>query len=82
MRSTRSLELGTGLFELAPEERLQFKPGITGLAQVENGYDEGLESVQRKVELDHRYMRSFSLSNDLKILWRSVAVVFTGRGAF
>jgi lipopolysaccharide/colanic/teichoic acid biosynthesis glycosyltransferase len=63
-------------------QRLQFKPGITGLAQVENGYDEGLESVQRKVELDHRYMRSFSLSNDLKILWRSVAVVFTGRGAF
>jgi len=63
-------------------QRLQFKPGITGLAQVENGYDDSVDSVERKVEMDVRYMREFSLLGDFMILARSVAVVLTGRGAF
>jgi lipopolysaccharide/colanic/teichoic acid biosynthesis glycosyltransferase len=63
-------------------DRLRFKPGITGLAQVEAGYDETLESVHRKVALDLEYIARFSLALDLKILLRSVGVVITGRGAF
>jgi lipopolysaccharide/colanic/teichoic acid biosynthesis glycosyltransferase len=63
-------------------QRLKFKPGITGLAQVENGYDSSIESVHRKVDLDVAYMSRFSLWLDLKILWKSVRVVLTGEGAF
>lgn len=63
-------------------QRLRFKPGITGLAQIESGYDEDIASVQRKVELDLRYMTNFSLWLDVKILVRSVKVVLTGQGAF
>jgi lipopolysaccharide/colanic/teichoic acid biosynthesis glycosyltransferase len=61
--------------------RLRFQPGITGLAQVESGYDDGLKSVEKKVELDLRYMRRYSLWSDVKILLRSFGVVFTGKGA-
>ena len=62
-------------------DRLRFKPGITGLSQVELGYDSDVESVHRKVETDVRYITGFSLRRDLAILFRTVAVVLTGRGA-
>ena len=64
-----------------PEDASDRRPGITGLAQVDNGYDEDLESVERKVEMDLRYMDRFSLRRDLAILGRTVVVVLTGRGA-
>lgn len=61
--------------------RLEVKPGITGLAQVENGYDSSIASVARKVQYDLRYIREWSLWTDVKILLKTVVVVFTGRGA-
>jgi lipopolysaccharide/colanic/teichoic acid biosynthesis glycosyltransferase len=61
--------------------RLQVKPGLTGLAQVENGYDSSLDSVVRKVRFDLKYIGEWSLWVDLKILCRTVLVVLTGRGA-
>ena len=61
--------------------RLQVKPGLTGLAQVENGYDNSLESVARKVSFDLQYIREWSLWQDFKILCRTLVVVVTGRGA-
>ncbi|NNM32482.1 MAG: sugar transferase [Gemmatimonadetes bacterium] len=61
--------------------RLRFKPGITGLAQIEIGYDQSIASVHRKVELDLKYITRFSLWLDIKILFRSVKVVLTGQGA-
>jgi lipopolysaccharide/colanic/teichoic acid biosynthesis glycosyltransferase len=62
-------------------ERLLVRPGITGLAQVENGYDTDLASVRRKVALDRRYVREAGLGTDLKILARTVGVVLRGSGA-
>lgn len=62
-------------------ERLRFKPGITGLAQIENGYDDSLESVHNKVAKDLDYITGFSLGRDLRILVRTVRVVITGEGA-
>ncbi len=62
-------------------ERLRFKPGITGLAQVELGYDTDIEGVQRKVDLDLGYIRGFNLWQDIKILLRTFSVVLTGKGA-
>lgn len=62
-------------------ERLYVLPGITGLAQVKNGYDEDMESVRRKVALDREYIRRSSFRQDGKILLNTVSVVLKGEGA-
>lgn len=62
-------------------DRLQLKPGLTGIAQIVNGYDNNIESFKRKVAYDLLYLRNCSLINDLKILLRTVRIVLTGKGA-
>lgn len=62
-------------------DRLLIKPGITGLAQVINGYDDGLESVRRKIQLDKHYINNAGWRQDAKILLSTVGVVIKGEGA-
>ena len=62
-------------------DRLGMRPGLTGLAQVINGYDSDIEGFRRKVQLDLLYSRKCCLWNDLRILASTVTVVLTGRGA-
>lgn len=62
--------------------RRAVKPGITGWAQV-NGHEgpcRTAESLQRRIEFDLYYINHWSLWLDLRILWRTVGVVFGGRG--
>lgn len=59
-------------------ERLAVKPGLTGWAQVNGGYD---VTPEEKYELDMYYIRHQSLALDLKILLKTVKVVLTGEGA-
>ncbi len=61
--------------------RLAMKPGLTGLAQVLNGYDNEVEGFRRKVALDLVYLQNCSVWNDVKILLWTVEVVLTGKGA-
>jgi lipopolysaccharide/colanic/teichoic acid biosynthesis glycosyltransferase len=61
--------------------RHRVKPGITGLAQVESGYDLTEDDVVRKVEYDLKYIRDWNPALDVKILLKTVRVVVTGRGA-
>lgn len=61
------------------------RPGITGWAQVEVGYDASLDDVRRKILYDHAYglhLQSFSgwLRTDAMILWRTVAAVVRREG--
>ncbi len=62
--------------------RLQVKPGVTGLAQIETGYDSSLNSVAEKVKCDLEYIRTSSVWTDVVIMLRTVKVVFTGKGAY
>ena len=62
-------------------DRLGLKPGLTGPAQVINGYDNNIESFRRKVALDLLYLQNCCLWNDIKILFRTIRVVLTGSGA-
>lgn len=60
-------------------------PGITGLAQVNQGYDTCIDDVRRKVAFDHSYALSLnSLSSwfwtDMKIISQTLLVMVDGRG--
>lgn len=59
-------------------ERLLVKPGLTGWAQVNGGYE---ITPQEKLELDIFYIMNQSLKLDLKILCKTFIVVTTGKGA-
>ena len=61
------------------------RPGITGWAQVEVGYDATIDDVRRKILYDHAYalhLQSLSgwLRTDAMILWRTVAAVLRREG--
>ncbi len=61
--------------------RLHVKPGITGLAQIKGTYDSSPATVARKLKFDLDYIDNWSLWLDIKILFQTVLVVLTGRGA-
>jgi len=61
--------------------RLGLKPGLTGVAQIVNGYDNNIEGFRRKVSLDLMYLQNCCLWNDLKILFKTIRVILTGSGA-
>ncbi len=63
------------------EKRLQVKPGITGLAQVWHKYDETIEDVRKKIKYDLLYIKKLCLWTDLRIMFRTIRVIFTGEGA-
>ncbi|WP_437229932.1 sugar transferase [Planctomicrobium sp. SH661] len=72
-----------GLSEQIPSyvDRLGLQPGLTGVAQILNGYDNEIESFRRKVAFDLHYLQNCSPWNDFKILVRTIGVVLTGSGA-
>ena len=59
--------------------RLVVKPGLTGMWQV-NGRSN--LSWDETVRLDLRYVENWSFALDLQILWKTVAVIFNGSGAY
>ena len=63
------------------EHRLAIKPGITGLAQVWHRYDETIEDVKKKVKYDLLYIKKMCLFADIVIIFRTLLVVITGKGA-
>jgi lipopolysaccharide/colanic/teichoic acid biosynthesis glycosyltransferase len=62
-------------------KRLELKPGLTGLAQVNHCYDTCIEDVKMKLASDLEYMENQSLLFDLKIFAKTIGVVITGKGA-
>lgn len=60
------------------KRRLEMKPGVTGWAQV-NGRSDMTNG--EKVKLDIAYIEKASLFFDLKILWKTIGVVFSSKGA-
>ena len=64
--------------------RHKIKPGITGWAQVNGarGETETIEKMQQRVELDHQYIREWSLWLDIKIMFRTIFVVLSAKNAY
>ena len=59
-------------------ERLKAKPGITGWAQVNGGYD---LRPEEKIVYDIEYIEKCSLWMDIKIVFKTVTVLFNHKGA-
>ena len=71
----------TGIFQGLRNEvrgyglRQKVLPGITGLAQVNLGYDTCIEDVRRKVELNLKYIEERSAAKDLQIMTKTLPVM-------
>lgn len=59
-------------------DRLAVKPGLTGLAQINGGYE---LDPQSKLDYDIEYMGSRSILLDIKCILKTVKLVFTHDGA-
>jgi len=62
-------------------ERQAVRPGITGWAQVNRGYDEGLDDVRHKLHLDLEYVRQQSVAKDLVIIAKTPQVMLFKHGS-
>lgn len=57
------------------------RPGVTGWAQINQGYAHEADAMRAKLEYDLYYLKHCSLWLDLVIVLRTFAVVFRGTGA-
>ena len=55
------------------------KPGITGLQQIKC---RGINSMTERIKYDKQYIGEQSIWLDLKILFRTIKVVLSGKGAW
>ncbi len=60
------------------KQRLYVTPGLTGLAQVNGGYD---LKPEEKIVLDIDYIENRNLWLDIKIIFKTVGIVFSHKGA-
>lgn len=66
-------------YDVHHKRRLSMKPGITGLWQVSGRSD--IEDFEDVVKLDLEYIDNWCLALDIKILVKTVGVIFFGKGA-
>lgn len=57
------------------------RPGISGWAQVKQGYAAELDGMKKKLEYDFFYIKNFSLWLDILIVYKTIRILFTGFGA-
>lgn len=62
--------------------RQRARPGITGLAQINQSYDSCLDDVRRKVRYDLEYLERRGLLEDCKIMVMTLPVMIFRRGGW
>ncbi|MEX2123309.1 MAG: undecaprenyl-phosphate glucose phosphotransferase [Woeseia sp.] len=64
--------------------RHKVTPGVTGLAQVRGfrGETATVEDMRRRVEADLEYLRNWSLELDVRIIFRTVVMIFSDKKAY
>ncbi|HQH27705.1 MAG TPA: sugar transferase [Oligoflexia bacterium] len=62
-------------------KRLRVKAGLTGLAQVQNGYAASTETYRKKLAWDILYIKKRSIFLEISIAAKTFLVVLTGDGA-
>ncbi len=66
-------------YELHHRARLSIKPGITGLWQVSGRSD--ITDFEQVVKLDRKYINNWNTGLDLRILFKTVLVIFSRKGS-
>lgn len=66
-------------YELHHRARLAIKPGITGMWQVSGRSD--ITDFEEVVKLDTQYISEWSIGLDIKILFKTLLVVFKKEGS-
>lgn len=66
-------------YKLHHRKRMAIRPGLTGMWQVSGRSD--ITDFEEVVRLDTEYINNWCLSNDIKILFKTVMVVLFRRGA-
>ena len=61
--------------------RHMVRPGISGWAQVNQGYAAGVEAVTEKVRYDLYYIKNLTIWLDLVVVMKTIIVMLSGRGA-
>lgn len=67
------------MYEGYHKRRLSMKPGLTGMWQVSGRSD--IEDFEEVVRLDLEYIDNWSIGLDIKILFKTVGVIFKRKGA-
>lgn len=62
-------------------QRQSVRPGVTGWAQIKYQYGSSVEESRTKLEYDLFYIKHMSFLLDLVIMFETVKVLITGRGA-
>lgn len=66
-------------YALHHKARLSIKPGLTGMWQTNGRSD--IKDFEKVVALDTEYISNWSLGLDIKLLFKTIAVVFGGKGS-
>jgi len=66
-------------FDERQRRRLEVRPGVTGLAQIQG---RGALPHEEKLEIDVQYVEQASLALDLRILWRTVTGLVRRKGIY
>ncbi len=64
------------------QRRQRVRPGMTGWAQINQGYDTSVDDVRCKVRYDLEYIRRQSVFEDLRIMLRTAPVMLLRRGGW
>ncbi|MBR3039859.1 MAG: sugar transferase [Lachnospiraceae bacterium] len=66
-------------YKLHHRARLAIKPGITGLWQVSGRSD--IQDFEEVVKLDTEYITEWTMGRDFRIIFKTIGVVFSAKGA-
>ncbi len=66
-------------YELHHRARMSFRPGLTGMWQVSGRSD--ITDFETVVNLDMEYIDNWTILEDIRIILKTVAMIFTGSGA-
>jgi len=66
-------------YDLEHRARLAIKPGLTGMWQVSGRND--IKDFDRILAMDMQYINSWSIAEDIKIIFKTVGSVLSGKGA-